>query len=89
MSTDPAIGAAQRAWAAGAVPWDKGGSEEAAAVAAAREALDPIRALHRPTCELGGDKCPHLPGCTLSVCANCGDDWPCVTALVCYSSEEL
>lgn len=73
---DPAVEAAQRASAR----YETNGQISLQAIAAAREALRPIRELHFAhrvavdnwTC------CPH-----------CAVTWPCATAELIYSSEEL
>lgn len=46
MTADPAIAAAQRAWAAAEQPFIPTMSLEQAAIAAAREALTPLREIH-------------------------------------------
>lgn len=92
MSGDPAIAAAQRAWdsegwGGPGRPLSEGLSEGSLAEAAAREALAPLRELHRPVDSLGktGAK----------VCATCRDlfgslaVWPCSSAPLLYSSSEL
>ncbi len=82
--TDPAVEAAQRAWEATASPGPNGWTLNPYAVskAAAREALAPIRALHR-RCRDCVVKPAH--------CEDCGPDrdWPCATAKLVYPSEEL
>ena len=89
---DPAIDAAQRAYTinrADATVWDE-------AVTAAREALEPIRAKHKPitikciesVCALGecdhdDDTCPeNIP---VKVCAEC---WEIADSINSYHSEE-
>ena len=77
--SDPAIEAAQRADEMcddGA--WIDGGRE--LSVTAAREALAPIRELHKPS----GDDCQC---CTH--CIECEQLWPCGTARLIYTTEEL
>ena len=49
---------------------------------AAREALRPIRELHKPTSN-------GTPGHPMPYCVGCGEDWPCQTAELCYTSEDL
>lgn len=44
------------------------------------ETIAELRRLHTVTCEHDGDNCQHLPGCTLAICAECGDTWPCATS---------
>ena len=106
---DPAIEAAKRALMSDGPPRN-------ALVSAAREALKPIRELHKCTtincvicpleCEQHEDECPDDN--PIEVCAHCwqnaecansdyGQDdpigsevlWPCETARLVYSSEEL
>ena len=48
-------------------------------VAAAREALKPIRELHRPE--------PYAQG--PDYCMGCDNQWPCDTAKLIYTTEEL
>ena len=56
-------------------------------VAAAREALALIRALHIP-CSC--DTCGECDGfCDGIWCEHCGHEWPCPTARLCYRSDEL
>lgn len=82
-ASDPAVAAAQRA-----VPNPHTAHREhprAAAMRGAREALAPLRELHKPTSDYSG----------ASVCDHClGDDtlsapWPCATAKLVYPPEEL
>lgn len=84
--TDPAVEAAQRAfdrlapdWAGVSVSRSARGQ---AYIAVAREALAPIRALHR-RCRDCVVKPAH--------CEDCGPDrdWPCATAKLIYPSEDL
>ena len=90
--TDPAVEAAQRAWEATASPGPNGWTLNPYAVskAAAREALAPIRALHKMI--------PPNPDYRTDVacCSHCLDTsgaspapWPCDTARLAYPSEEL
>lgn len=73
--TDPAVEAAQRACScAGTVHSSR------CLAAAAREALKPIRELHKP--EHGNCNC-------CIDCAECGQGWPCDTAKLIYPTEEL
>ncbi|NMO00849.1 hypothetical protein HH308_06430 [Gordonia sp. TBRC 11910] len=92
--SDPAVEAAQRAWA-GIVGSDTQAAELLASSpdsqiaflvkAAAREALAPIRALHHRLAQYPGD----------DVCSSCYTrigflaTWPCDTAKLVYPSEEL
>lgn len=91
--SDPAVEAADRAWAN---RYRNLGPESRAASAAhdglggfildaAREALRPLRGVHRPAVVDDDDH---------RVCAKCWGpngpaDWPCVTAELIYSSEEF
>lgn len=84
--SDPAIEAARRAWESerwGGLgrPLEEGMSEASLAKESAREALVPIRKLHKPS---NGANC----GCC-NVCIECDLPWPCDTAKLCYPSEEL
>jgi len=80
--SDPAIDAAQRALVA-----TRGhGNSTVCEIEAAREALKPMRELHHPvTRDDGAMGCDH--------CWNCPYDtnelWPCHTAYLAYSTEEL
>ncbi|QSL99826.1 hypothetical protein SEA_ODAY_82 [Gordonia phage ODay] len=84
MSVDPAIAAAQRA---AGLRWTHLAFDAIDMRRAAREALLPLRELHRPVDSLGktGEK----------VCATCRDlrgslaDWPTATDQLLYSSSEL
>ncbi len=78
--SDPAVDAANRVWQSDADP------TVLPSVAAAREALKPLRDLHKPVDRGDGTKgCNH--------CWDCYDDypkeWPCDTAELIYSTEEL
>lgn len=79
-ASDPAVAAAFRVAEDWVGPYDIG-----VGVAAAREALAPLRELHKPTSDYSG----------ASVCDHClGDDtlsapWPCATAKLVYPPEEL
>lgn len=72
--SDPAVEAAQRVM-------DKVAhrSGHVQRVAAAREALKPIRELHMPE--------PYAQG--PDYCAECDHQWPCGTAKLIYTTEEL
>lgn len=76
---DPAVEAAQRVWEP---HWALPGSEGKLA-AAAREALAPIRKLHRPS----DDECHCCRHCL--ECGDIGTEWPCDTARLIYTTEEL
>ena len=79
---DPAVEAAQRA--IGNVSPDEFTNEVGdTALAASREALRPIRELHKR--EGGGTP----TGEYADMCYECQDYWPCGTAKLIYSSEEL
>lgn len=112
VNTDPAIEAARRAESESqwwkfpdAMPWDSDHAEDAA-----REALAPIRELHKPAIRIADwssgvrfvDRCPtchgkagvHECGCWADSdadvwCQSCGTAWPCPTAKLCYTTEEL
>lgn len=83
--TDPAVEAAQRAWAAFDPTRTERNTTVLLQVAAAREALQPIRDRHRPFTRdfPGGDG--------RTVCTYClgPRDWPCLDARDAYPSEEL
>lgn len=96
--TDPAILAAQRAWESEGWggpgrPLEEGMSEGNLAKAAAREALAPIRDLHKRHRDLEWDGEWSDPYC--QTCAHefygdlCYQPWPCTTAKLVYSTEEL
>lgn len=84
--TDPAVEAAQRAWDAGFPGYPR----DAGLIAAAREALAPLRELHRPfdrrTSIYPIPNDPHTV-----VCNHCLGpiDWPCATARLIYREDEL
>ncbi|AKJ72645.1 hypothetical protein PP301_gp077 [Gordonia phage GMA2] len=84
--TDPAVEAAQRALP----PYGPAVVHERdlkTGIAAIREALAPIRELHKPF--------HHYSPNADYACVNCSDDqgdpepWPCPTAQLIYTSEEL
>lgn len=79
--SDPAVVAARRARRA----LHRGVMDEYIMVAAAREALQDIREIHRPFTR----DWPGSDGRT--VCVHCLGpiDWPCLTARAAYPSEEL
>lgn len=90
--SDPAEEAARRAFAY----WRSMGMKKSAdvtTVTAAREALAPLRELHKPWREYHHDGM--LAGASCKTCAH--DDsfglvwqqWPCATAKLIYSDEEL
>lgn len=78
---DPAVEVAQRVWHA----WTyTDASLKDLAEAAAREALKPIRELHKPEVVRSPDDEQWTE------CAVCyGSYWPCATARLIYSTEEL
>lgn len=83
--TDPAVEAAQRAW-----DKNKVRSFSVQRIMAAREALAPLRDLHRPfdrrTSIYPIPNDPHT-----IVCRHCLGpiDWPCATARLIYREDEL
>lgn len=79
-TTDPAVEAAQRA-----LNTDRLRSDpiDAFTLAGAREALAPIRELHKPFV----DECHCCRHCV--ECGAIGTGWPCDTARLIYTSEEL
>lgn len=79
MSHDPAVEAAQRAW--DGTDCHGFASQGHAMEAAARAALAPIRELHKPY--LCHCDTPH------HACEGCLEEWPCDTARLIYTSEEL
>ena len=95
--TDPAKDAADRAWDAtkttGVIP-DENPWEQS--IAAAREALKPIRALHRPmTDDELRETWPGMVGGDRVLCVACSDDdrytelRDCATAQLVYTTTEL
>lgn len=82
--SDPAVEAAERA----AVTAECTG--RGLVIAAAREALAPIRELHVPDCGCGDDHVRfHIgPDCD-PVCLDCGQLFPCATARLVYTTYEL
>lgn len=74
---DPAIEAAQRV-----IELHEGGVLAMADIA--REALKPIRELHKSIDYFNGDD-----GSYEFTCAHCDVLWPCATAKLVYSAEEL
>ncbi|ABE67550.1 hypothetical protein PBI_PMC_49 [Mycobacterium phage PMC] len=83
--SDPAVEAAARAWEWYPVPKDIPLVVRSVPLAAAREALKPIRHKHRPVAYVNRQTC----------CVTCFDEngkphlWPCETAKLIYTSEEL
>lgn len=71
--TDPAVAAAERVTQPRGIPWAVGPGRYA--LHGAREALAPIRELHRPD--------------DSAVCAGCDMPWPCATAHLAYTTDEL
>ncbi|UCR74427.1 hypothetical protein Ritam007_53 [Mycobacterium phage Ritam007] len=78
--SDPAVEAAARAWEWYPVPKDIPLVVRSVPLAAAREALKPIRELHYPIDEHGD---------SVEECSECRHRWPCDTAKLIYTSEEL
>lgn len=75
---DPALEAAERALVA-----TRGhGHSTVCELASAREALKPIRDLHRY-------EFIRMKNDSLERCSGCRDYWPCPTARLVYTSEEL
>ncbi|QFP96590.1 hypothetical protein SEA_SMOOCH_99 [Mycobacterium phage Smooch] len=60
-------------------------------VVTAREVLKPIRELHRPRWSNCINACCSGEDCRLRdrVCEHCEVDWPCDTAKLIYTTEEL
>ena len=92
---DPAVEAARRAAERGRLTDDlmiPGLAVRAFGVDSAREALAPIRELHRPeeSCDNTSHTNPSAtcPHCDL-ICGYCGLTWPCDTARLIYTSKEL
>ena len=83
---DPAVEAAQRAIPVPPPSWmlEDGVIDGLSdyGIAAARGALKPIRELHQSTVM-------ETPYDRWLGCNGCGGDWPCETARLVYSSEEL
>ncbi|AEJ93022.1 hypothetical protein FDI16_gp047 [Mycobacterium phage Shauna1] len=88
---DPAVEAAARAWEWYPVPKDIPLDVRSVPLAAAREALEPIRELHHPRWSNCINACCSGEDCRLRdrVCEHCEVDWPCDTAKLIYTSEEL
>ncbi|MGW8936009.1 hypothetical protein [Gordonia terrae] len=84
MSSDPAVNAAEKVWAAGYAAYSNGrpfNPDDALAdalITAAREALKPLRQLHYKTGPFES-----------RYCSADLRDWPCATAKLVYSAEEL
>ena len=85
--SDPAMAAAMRAMK------QRADNRIAQGAIAAREALAPIRELHKPHRELEWDGEWSDPHCRTCAHEQWGDlshqPWPCDTAKLAYSSEEL
>ncbi|ATN88657.1 hypothetical protein SEA_DEMSCULPINBOYZ_62 [Mycobacterium phage Demsculpinboyz] len=86
--SDPAIEAVERS-----LPYEYEADEVMTdvAVRVAREVLKPIRELHRPRWSNCINACCSGEDCRLRdrVCEHCEVDWPCDTAKLIYTSEEL
>lgn len=82
--SDPAVDAAQRA-----LESHTGGVLQMADIA--REALKPIRELHQPSWDNCINACCSGKQCRLrsQICEHCYELWPCPTAKLVYSTEEL
>lgn len=78
---DPAIEAAERVTQPRGIPWAVGPGRYA--LHGAREALAPIRDLHRPS----DDECRCCKHCI--ECGEIGTGWPCDTAKLVYTDREL
>ncbi|QNN97999.1 hypothetical protein SEA_GANDALPH_55 [Mycobacterium phage Gandalph] len=78
--SDPAVEAAARAWEWYPVPKDNPLLVRSVPLTAAREMAKPIRKLHHPIDEHGD---------SVEECSECRHRWPCDTAKLIYTSEEL
>ncbi|MDL9938707.1 hypothetical protein QSJ18_18325 [Gordonia sp. ABSL1-1] len=91
--SDPAREAARRAWAVGGADHDFEHATEAdLMIDAAREALAPIRDLHKPVTEDGWADEPSCRTCAHETWTSRDlsyQPWPCATARLIYSAEEL
>jgi hypothetical protein len=90
MRIDPAIEAAQRVWEQQkSIPFNPQALWSTnSLIPTAREALGPIRELHKMIVdECGNVRCK--TGGVHRVCAHDWDEWPCDTAKLIYSTEEL
>lgn len=83
--SDPAIEAAQRAWHAEDDGPHDGFVRAGRLVVAAREALKPIRELHVPVIHADEHTSERWAECRECL----GAYWPCETAKLIYTSEEL
>lgn len=88
--TDPAVEAAERAWENNGWPLPIGLSEGHLAIDAAREALAPLRELHRPH-DRAKSIYRALNDPHTIVCNHCLGpiEWPCATARLIYRGDEL
>ena len=92
MNHDPAVEAARRMMVKARL-MEPEWTPSPGAVGAAREALAPIRELHRPM--TADEQVDSWPGWIRGdLCAECTSDdtpamWPCPTAKLAYPSEEL
>ena len=92
--SDPAVEAARRAWAGSTVaPYPESIYATQLMESAAREALTPIRELHKPTVAYG-----FAGEVDDTYCESCAKEvygdlmyqqWPCATARLVYTTEEL
>lgn len=85
---DPVMKAVQRAWSRRQLVTNR---PRLHMESAAREALKPIRELHKPKWDncinacCSGEQCKHRS----RLCAECDDYWPCKTARLVYVAGEL
>ena len=90
--SDPAVEAAQRAWVKHhGDTWDGPAHlnpQRALTLSATREALAPLRSLHKPCAPYMNDN-PYQPQTMIRDCDECDYRWPCDTAILIYPSEEL
>jgi hypothetical protein len=82
---DPAVAAAQRVWTIFyGKELDRDNPIASSLIVGAREVLKPIRELHKPYFD-DGDLAPGRGW----VCPHDWDNWPCATAKLIYSADEL
>lgn len=86
--TDPAVEAANRAWELISVP---GTSLGEVTEQAAREALAPLRELHKSHSLNCINHCCAPDDCEFKsvLCRECDQYWPCATARLIYRKDEL
>jgi hypothetical protein len=87
--SNPALKAARRAWDSRKLVVNRPAHYMEAA---AREALKPVRELHKPfwencinACCCSGEQCKHRS----RLCAGCDEYWPCATAKLVYAADDL